>query len=130
MPEPRCPECDGPQTFKAGGFPDPKRPCERCWRAWRWLIEGQDEELVAGWDQVRDMIRQRVGDPIALHGLRVVAWQNQVLSLAGFERDRRWFARRYLDVTKAVVGTDKDVVLYGPRPGATIARRIQRDKEK
>ena len=26
VPEPRCPECDGPQTFKAGGFPDPDAP--------------------------------------------------------------------------------------------------------
>ena len=76
------------------------------------------------------MIRQRVGDPIALHGLRVVAWQNQG-PLPGRVQARPALVRSpLLDVTKAVVGTDKDVVLYGPRRGATIARRIQRDKEK
>lgn len=62
-------------------------------------------------------------------GIRVVSWQNRTLTLAGWERQRRWYARRYMDLTKAIVKTNNDPVLVTPRIGATMARKIMRDKE-
>lgn len=83
--------------------------------------------MIASWDQTQDMIREATG--ARWLGLRVVAWQNRTLTLAGYERQRRWFARRYVDVTKAIVKTDRNPVLVTPRNGATMARKIKRDKE-
>jgi hypothetical protein len=98
-------------------------------RAWAWLIEQQDEELIASWDQTQDLLRGAGVSTTVLMGIRVVSWQNRTLTLAGWLRHRRWFARRYIDLTMAVVKTDHRPVFVTPRVGATMARKIMRDKE-
>lgn len=93
------------------------------------MLTEQDEQLRIGWAYIENALRDAgVGD-WWLEALTIVAWQNEVLTLAGWLRERRWFARRYLDLTKTLVQSEKDVVLLTPRAGATIARKIKRDKE-
>lgn len=99
-------------------------------RAWAWLVEEQDQELVAAWDRAQDALRATGVPGHSLSGVRIVAWQNRVLTLAGWTRSRRWYGRRYLEITQAIVQTHKDVVLVTPRVGATIARQIQREKQE
>lgn len=121
---PRCVECDAPV-----GHPS-QLPCWRCDRAWEWLAEKQDERLLVGWEKFVQHLRDAVEpDELVLNGLRIVAWQNRVLTIAGWVRYRRWFQRRYVELTKALLATDKDPVLVTPRVGATIARRIQREEQ-
>lgn len=121
---PRCVECDAPITNQN------RRPCWRCERAWKWLLEEQDEQLLIGWAYAEDRLREAGVGAWWLDGLRVASWQNRVLTLAGWQRTRRWVARRYVPMIQAIVNTDKDVVLLSPRPAATIARKIKREKEE
>lgn len=67
---------------------------------------------------------------LVFQGLRIAAWQNRVVTIAGWKRNRRWFQRRYVDLTKTLLGTEKDPVLVTPRVGATIARNIQREEKR
>lgn len=123
---PRCPECDAPTTHSSNN------PCWRCERAWTWLHESQDERLLSAWREIAEQLVAEFGIGLEIHlrGLAIVSWQNRVLTLAGWKNPRRWFARRYLEVTQAIVQSDKDVVLVTPRAGATIARAIQRERSQ
>ena len=131
MANPRCPECDGPASYGPGEPPRGTVPCERCWRAWAWLGEQQPSELVIGWARTRAEVEKLApGADITLSRLRIVSWENRVLTLAGFVQHRRWAERRYPAVLSAVVRSEKRPVFLTPRVGATIARKIQRDKEE
>lgn len=122
---PRCVECDAPITNAS------VHPCWRCQRAWRWLITEQDSGLIHGWALVENVLSAHYDmQRWLVEGLRIAAWQNRVLTLAGWERHRRWYARRYIEATKTVLATDKDIVLVTPRVGATIARKIQREESQ
>ena len=106
-------------------------PCERCWLAWEWLTEEQSSGLLIAWRRARARLYERLPNASAtIDQLRIVSFENRVLTLAGWKRTRDWTARRYTEVLPALAGTDKPLVLYGPQPGASIARRIQRERRK
>lgn len=124
---PRCPECGGPATYEA-----PEGPCERCVKAWAWLDRWVPEDLRNGWREARDELYRTYGGEAepTLEYVRIVSWQNRVVTLAGFKNQRRWAERRFAFLIKAVVNTEKAPVFVTPRVGASIARKLEIDRRK
>ena len=122
-----CPECGGPPTYEYGTT----RPCERCEREWAWLGEQQTPGLMIAWERAQQRLYEIAPYSETVIGrLRIVSFENRVVALAGFKVTRRWAERRYPEIIRVVVGSEKRPVFLSPRPGATIARRIQREKEE
>lgn len=124
---PRCVECDAPVTEQS------QLPCWRCIRAWQWLHEEfcrdeQGRRLYDGWLATAALLHEQDVWEWLTGSLTIVSWRNRVITLAGWERERRWFARRYRDLLMATVKTDKQPVFVTPRVGATMARQEQRER--